>query len=547
MTWASMLYNFDFVPVAKPNSESLASSWETIGSQQKFPLTNTTPPTHNSQASPCRNGVTFKPEADCSSGSQRLLTSRAKHGRALSIDEEQQYKELSLQDPNLYPLPQRPGTAITRDNHRVQYRSPATAKLCARLGSYRTRLPANLSPITNDGLYLSAHDASSTPQAQSRSEDRILATQRLYQALDQSSRIQCKAASSSDTSLSVKRPRPCMSLLRGLSAQAYRRNSQPNCHSEPLKDDSTMPEFAPTMHGTYQCVVATQNSAIALVITPPSPRPGCDATSSDIGSGVRFTSHRRPEASVDPAEPSSLVPPPFQLAPGRAQQVARRRRQAAERLVKSYTNYDRSLQCASTIQINTKEPTQLMPKLIQTGVQSSQVPSKKLTATKDSPFQSLGNKSSVDHFATPPRQYTCLDRRRRMPTRLSHSPMRIPKVRTHDLHNKSKADLTSLLEEQKAELLQLRVQKVAGGGSSKLGRINTVRKNIARTLTIINLKQRASLREFYKGKKYQPLDLRPKMTRALRRKLTKHEQKQVTERQHKKNVHFGTRRYVIKA
>lgn len=64
---------------------------------------------------------------------------------------------------------------------------------------------------------------------------------------------------------------------------------------------------------------------------------------------------------------------------------------------------------------------------------------------------------------------------------------------------------------------------------------------------MINLKQRANLRELYKGKKYQPLDLRAKKTRALRRKLTKHEVKAITERQHKKNVHFGTRRFVIKA
>ena len=121
------------------------------------------------------------------------------------------------------------------------------------------------------------------------------------------------------------------------------------------------------------------------------------------------------------------------------------------------------------------------------------------------------------------------------------------KVRTSDLQSKSKADLESQLEELKQALLQLRVQKVAGGASSKLARINTVRKNIARVLTVMNIKQRASLREFYKGKKYQPIDLRAKKTRALRRKLTKFEQKQVTERQHKKDVHFGVRRYVIKA
>ena len=37
----------------------------------------------------------------------------------------------------------------------------------------------------------------------------------------------------------------------------------------------------------------------------------------------------------------------------------------------------------------------------------------------------------------------------------------------------------------------------------------------------MNQKQRQNLREFYKNKKYIPLDLRPKKTRAIRRRLTK--------------------------
>lgn len=120
-------------------------------------------------------------------------------------------------------------------------------------------------------------------------------------------------------------------------------------------------------------------------------------------------------------------------------------------------------------------------------------------------------------------------------------------MNARELHSKSKQDLQGQLTELKMELLQLRVQKVAGGNSSKIARINTVRKNVARVLTVMNMKQRSSLREFYAGKKYQPLDLRPKKTRALRRKLTKHERKAQTERQHKKNVHFGSRRFVLKA
>lgn len=50
---------------------------------------------------------------------------------------------------------------------------------------------------------------------------------------------------------------------------------------------------------------------------------------------------------------------------------------------------------------------------------------------------------------------------------------------------------------------------------------NTVRKSIARVLTVTNQKQRQNLREFYKSKKYLPLDLRKKQTRAIRRRLNK--------------------------
>ena len=50
---------------------------------------------------------------------------------------------------------------------------------------------------------------------------------------------------------------------------------------------------------------------------------------------------------------------------------------------------------------------------------------------------------------------------------------------------------------------------------------STVRKSIARVLTVMNQKARQNLREYYKGKKFLPLDLRTKKTRAIRRRLTK--------------------------
>ncbi|EIM85660.1 ribosomal protein L29 [Stereum hirsutum FP-91666 SS1] len=121
------------------------------------------------------------------------------------------------------------------------------------------------------------------------------------------------------------------------------------------------------------------------------------------------------------------------------------------------------------------------------------------------------------------------------------------KVKAYELQSKSKNDLTKQLAEQKTELLNLRVQKIAGGSASKLTKISTVRKSIARVLTVINAKQRQNLREFYKNKKYLPLDLRTKKTRAIRRRLTANEKSKITVKQHKKNIHFPLRKFAVKA
>lgn len=73
-----------------------------------------------------------------------------------------------------------------------------------------------------------------------------------------------------------------------------------------------------------------------------------------------------------------------------------------------------------------------------------------------------------------------------------------------------------------------------------------VRKSIARCLTVINANQRAQLRLFYRKKKYMPLDLRPKQTRAMRRRLTRHESNIVSEKQKKKTTHFPQRNFAVK-
>ena len=73
-----------------------------------------------------------------------------------------------------------------------------------------------------------------------------------------------------------------------------------------------------------------------------------------------------------------------------------------------------------------------------------------------------------------------------------------------------------------------------------------LRKSIARVLTIVNAKQRAQLRLFYKGKKYTPLDLRPKKTRAIRRRLSEKDASRVLEKTKKRQQHFPQRTFAVK-
>ena len=151
------------------------------------------------------------------------------------------------------------------------------------------------------------------------------------------------------------------------------------------------------------------------------------------------------------------------------------------------------------------------------------------------------------------------------------------KVKTGQLWSKNKDDLSKQLKELKTELGQLRTQKIAGGSASKLTKMcvlslslvnnlqaggetviikqlmkfsfysHDLRKSVAKVLTVINANQRSQLRLFYKNKKYLPLDLRPKQTRAIRRRLSKKDASRVTEKQKKKQTHFPMRKYAVKA
>eukprot|EP00178_Gracilaria_changii_P023226 TRINITY_DN7042_c0_g1_i1.p1 TRINITY_DN7042_c0_g1~~TRINITY_DN7042_c0_g1_i1.p1 ORF type:complete len:125 (-),score=21.82 TRINITY_DN7042_c0_g1_i1:40-414(-) len=121
-------------------------------------------------------------------------------------------------------------------------------------------------------------------------------------------------------------------------------------------------------------------------------------------------------------------------------------------------------------------------------------------------------------------------------------------IKAHELREKPAADLLKQCEDLKNELAQLRVSKVSGqGGPSKLAKIAVIRKSIARVLTVHNATVRAGLRKAYRNRKYKPLDLRIKKTRAIRRRLTVAEARKKTERQLKRDRYFPKRKYAVRA
>ena len=117
------------------------------------------------------------------------------------------------------------------------------------------------------------------------------------------------------------------------------------------------------------------------------------------------------------------------------------------------------------------------------------------------------------------------------------------------------------------DLQKIRFTKGTGTAVAKLTKIKELRKQIARILTIIreNRKEEVvkGLRERVKkeekdGKeeevkttiknlklKHIPLDLRPKLTRAMRRRMTKFERRLVTIRQLKRKLNFPMRKFAV--
>ena len=99
----------------------------------------------------------------------------------------------------------------------------------------------------------------------------------------------------------------------------------------------------------------------------------------------------------------------------------------------------------------------------------------------------------------------------------------------------------------KTELGQLRVARVTGGAASKLSKIGTVRKSIARVLTVYSQKQRDEARKENANKKYTPQDLRKKQTRAIRRRLTHEQKTKLLQKVKTRKQNFPMRRFAVAA
>ena len=143
-------------------------------------------------------------------------------------------------------------------------------------------------------------------------------------------------------------------------------------------------------------------------------------------------------------------------------------------------------------------------------------------------------------------------------------------VSAKQYREKNSADLLNELKKLREELQKIRFTRSSGTAVAKLSRIKDLRKQIARILTIIRENKKAEVvknlrvkvakkeKEDKEGKeeeikttiknlkmKHIPLDLRPKLTRAMRRRMTKFERKLVTLRQLKRKLNFPMRKFAV--
>ena len=136
-----------------------------------------------------------------------------------------------------------------------------------------------------------------------------------------------------------------------------------------------------------------------------------------------------------------------------------------------------------------------------------------------------------------------------------------------EYRKKNSQDLLNDLKKLREDLQKIRFTKGSGTAVAKLSKIKDLRKQIARILTIIRENKKEEVvkglttrvsKEEKDGKeeevkktikniklKHIPLDLRPKLTRAMRRRMTRFERKLVTLKQLKKKLNFPLRKFAV--
>ena len=62
----------------------------------------------------------------------------------------------------------------------------------------------------------------------------------------------------------------------------------------------------------------------------------------------------------------------------------------------------------------------------------------------------------------------------------------VKEIKAYELRNKTKSELVNQLHDLKNELQTLRIAQVTGGAPARLAKIGSVRKSIARVLTVTN-------------------------------------------------------------
>lgn len=118
----------------------------------------------------------------------------------------------------------------------------------------------------------------------------------------------------------------------------------------------------------------------------------------------------------------------------------------------------------------------------------------------------------------------------------------------HKIRESDSEAIRATIEKLKDELRTLRNSKASSGSATKLAKIKTVRRNIARNLTILNQKERTNLAgKLHQGSAKRAIFLRRKLTRAVRRQLSLHQKNKTITKAQKRQLNFPVRKYGLRA